>query len=118
MAAAPQSGTLSFVGVQTKRTYTIDIYISDVVAANMNFDSGAGASAASDQFWIAPENCILKDFSIKTGLTDTTKLAIVANGVATGNRLRYANFLNTLAFRPVLQIPFRAGSKVGAIQEA
>lgn len=118
MAAAPKSGTLSFIGVQTKRTYTIDIYISDVVAGNINFDSGAGASAASDLFWNAPENLVLKDLSIPTGLTDTIKINIVANNVSTGNRLRYANFLNTLAFRPVLNIPFRAGTKISAVQEA
>lgn len=118
MAAAPKSGTMSFVGIQTKRTYTIDVYVSDVVAGLVNFDSGAGASATSDTFWIAPENVILKDFSIVTGLTDTKKISIIANSVPTGNRLRYANFLNTLAFRPVLQIPFRAGSKVGAAEEA
>lgn len=118
MTAAPKSGTMSFAGVRTRRTYTIDVYLSDVAAGNMNFDSGAGASATSDTFWIAPEDCILRDFSIPTGLTDTTKLAVVANGVATGNRLRYANFLNTLAFRPALLIPFRQGSKVGAVQEA
>jgi len=118
MAAAPQLATMSFVGVQTKRTYTIDVYCSDVVAANSNFDSGAGASAGSDQFWTAPENIVLKDFSILTGMTDTTKLNVVANNVSTGNRLRYANFLNTLAFRPVLSMPFRAGTKISAIQEA
>lgn len=118
MAAAARSGTMSFAGVQTGRTYTIDIYISDVVAALMNFDSGSGAGATSDQFWIAPENLVLKDFSIAAGITDTTKINIVANNVGTGNRLRYANFLNTLAFRPVLNIPFRAGTKISASQEA
>ena len=118
MAAAPQLATMSFKGVQTKRTYTIDVYLSDVVAANMNFDSGGGAGAGSDKFWTAPENIILNDFSIKTGMTDTTKINVVANNVSTGNRLRYANFLNTLAYRPVLAMPFRGGTKISAIQEA
>lgn len=118
MAAAPQYGTMTFNGVQTGRSYAVDVYLSDVAAANVNFDSGGGAGSSSDQFWIAPENIILKDFSVKTGLTDTTKIHIVANGVGTGNRLRYANFLNTLAFRPALNVPFRAGTKVGSTQEA
>ena len=118
MAAAPQLATLSFAGLQTKRSYALDVYFSDVVGALANFDSGGGASATSDTFYIAPENVILTDFSIATGMTDTTKIAVVSNGVQTGNRLRYANFLNTLATRLALNIPFRAGSKIGFIQEA
>ena len=118
MAAAPQLATLTFAGQQTGRSHSVDLYLSDVVAALTNFDSGAGAGAASDTFWIAPENVILTDFSVKTGLTDTTKIVVVANSVQTGNRLRYANFLNTLAFRPALKIPFRAGTKIGFVQEA
>jgi hypothetical protein len=59
----------------------------------------------------------LIDFSIPTGLTDTTFLNISANGaLANGAVLRYANFLNTLAFRPVLNIGFAAGTLIGAFQ--
>ena len=79
MAAAPQLATASFVGVQTRRTYAVDVYLSDVAAALVNFDSGAGAGAGSDTFWIAPENVILTDFSIKTGMTDTTKISTRCN---------------------------------------
>ena len=86
--------------------------------ALVNFDSGGGASAASDTFYIAPENVMLEEMSLVTGLTDTTKLAVVSNSVQTGNRLRYANYLNTLATRMKINIPFRAGSKIGLIQEA
>lgn len=118
MAAAPQLATINFVGLQTNRTYSIDVYFSDIVGGLANFDSGGGASAASDTFYIAPENIRMTDFSIKTGMTDTTKIAIVSNGVQTGNRLRYANFVNTLANRIDVNIPFRAGSKIGFIQEA
>lgn len=118
MAAAPRYGTLFYQGVQTQRTYAIDVYISDVVGASMNFDSGSGASASSDTFWIAPENVVLTDFSVATGLTDTTKISINANGVQTGNRLRYANHLNSLNNRPKLYVPFRAGTKIACSQEA
>ena len=118
MAAAPQLATISLLGLQTGRTYAIDVYFSDVVGGLANFDSGGGASATSDTFYIMPENVRLTDFSVVTGLTDTTKVAVVSNGVQTGNRIRYANFLNTLATRLALNIPFRAGSKLGFIQEA
>lgn len=118
MSATPKYGTLFYLGVQTGRTYAIDTYVSDVVGGAVTFDSGSGASATSDTFWIAPENVVLKDFSIATGLADTTKISINANGVQTGNRLRYANHLNTLNNRPQLGIPFRAGTKIAASQEA
>jgi hypothetical protein len=118
MAAAPRSGTMFFRGTQTGRTYAVDVYVSDVVGGAVTFDSGAGASATSDTFYIAPENIILNDFSIASGLTDTAKISINANGVQTGNRLRYANHLNSLNNRPLLGVPFRAGSKIACSQEA
>ena len=118
MAATPQYGTIFLKGVQTQRTYAVDVYISDVASAAVNFDSGSGASSGSDTFYIAPENVILVDFSVVTGLADTTKISINANGVQTGNRLRYANQLNSLNNRPQLAIPFRAGSKIAFSQEA
>ena len=118
MAAAPKYGTVFLRGVQTGRTYAVDVYISDVANASVNFDSGSGASSGSDSFYIAPENVVFEDFSIVSGLTDTTKISINANGVQTGNRIRYANHLNTLNNRPKLAIPFRAGSKIAFSQEA
>lgn len=118
MAAAPKYGTFFYLGVQTNRTYAIDAYVSDVVGGSVTFDSGAGASSTSDTFWIAPENVILRDWSIPTGLTDTTKISINANGVQTGNRLRHANHLNSLNNRPQLGIPFRAGTKIACSQES
>ena len=77
MSAAPQYGTVFLRGVQTGRTYAVDIYISDVANASVNFDSGSGASSGSDSFYIAPENVVFEDFSIVSGLTDTTKYQLM-----------------------------------------
>lgn len=115
MAAAPQTGTATFVG-SSGTSYSKDIYISDVAAAPATYDSGAGASAGSLQFWKAPENVTLVDFSIVTGLTDTTFGRLTANGSPLQSVIRWANHLNTLATRPVLNTGFAKGTQVGMIQ--
>jgi len=115
MAAAPQTGTLTFRGVSGAH-YAIDVYVSDVVGALCNFDSGAGASANSETFWTAPENCYLIDFSIVTGLTDTKTLRLTANSRNLQSLIRHANHLNTLNSRPALNTGFAAGTRVGLIQ--
>jgi hypothetical protein len=117
MAAAPKYGTLMFKGVSSGRTYSMDVYISDVLAAQVNFDNGSGATSSSLVYWKAPENVILYDFSVATGLTDTTNIFFTSDGAQVPqSRLRYANFINTLATRPSLNIGFRANSNIGAIQ--
>lgn len=117
MAAAPQLATLTFRGT-SGANYSIDAYLSDVANANANFDSGAGAGATSETFWTAPENVYLVDFSILTGMTDTTVARLTANGRPLQSMVRYANHLNTLNSRPVLNTGFAAGTRVGLIQLA
>lgn len=117
MAPAARYGTLTFQGVSSGKTHSVDIYISDVLAAAVNFDSGAGAGTGSLTYWKTPEKCVLIDASIAAGLTDTTTVVLTADGaVIPSSRLRHANFLNTLAFRPKLQIGFAEGTNVSAIQ--
>jgi hypothetical protein len=115
--ATTELGTATFQGLQTKATYAVDIFISDVLAAPVTFDSGGGATATSLPFWKAPENVVLVDLSIATGNTVTTALVPTSNGgLIAGNRLRTANFLNTLAFRPAIKIGFKAGNNIGFLQ--
>lgn len=118
MVAAPQFCTFIFRGLRTGLSYIKDAYMSDVVGALVRWDSGAGAGAGSDVFWTLPEDAVLVDYSQVTGLTDTTKLQLTRNGVATGDILRYAIHLTTLANRPALRVVFPAGSKIGGIQLA
>jgi hypothetical protein len=115
MAAAPQSGTLFAQGL-TGNNYSVDIYVSDVAGAPVRFDGGAGASANSPDFYSFPEPVIVTDLSIVTGLTDTTKIRVTANGSPTPNVLRYALHLTTIATRPRLSLKLRAGTRLGAIQ--
>ena len=118
MAAAPQSGTLFFVGLTTKTTYAVDIYISDVVSGMVTFDAGGGAGATSPSFYTFPENVMLTDMSILTGLTDTTKIRLVGNGRPSSQVLRYALHLTTLNNRPKLGIGVTAMHRFAAIQLA
>jgi hypothetical protein len=115
MAAAPQSGTLFAQGL-TGNNYSVDLYVSDVAGAPVKFDGGAGAGAASPDFYSFPEPVIVTDLSIVTGLTDTTKIRVTANGAPTPNVLRYALHLTTIASRPRLSLKLRAGTRLGAIQ--
>lgn len=117
MAAAAQSGTAVFQG-RKGNLYFVDFYVSDVVGAQVNFDSGAGAGAASETFWTAPEQVRLVDISIVTGLTDTTNARLTVNGRPLQSVIRWANFLNTLATRPTMANGFDANARVGMIQAA
>jgi len=118
MTAAPQYGTLIFKGLQTGKTYSVDIYVSDVANALVHFDGGAGAGASSPTHWIPPEDVALIDYAQVTGTSDTTKIRLIRNGKPTSQVLRYSMFLTTLNNRPPLNIGFRQGTQVSAIQLA
>jgi len=118
MAAAPKNGTMTFVGA-SGQVYNVDCYISDVAAARVTFDSGGAAASTSLTYWVCPEQCTLTDFSVVTGLTDTTNISLLANSAIVPNvRLRYANFLNTLTSRPPIRITFKEGTQFSALQAA
>ncbi|KKM00383.1 hypothetical protein LCGC14_1804980 [marine sediment metagenome] len=118
MVAAPQLGTFVFVGIGTGQNYNKDIYISDVSQGLVNFSSGGVASATSQSHWRPPEDVLLVDFSVLTGLTDTEVLQLTRDSVPTGDVIRYANHLNTLNSRPRLNVAFAAGSEIRANQLA
>lgn len=118
MVATPKYGTMCFRGAQTKQLYEIDIYVSDVANAAVTFDGGAGAGASSPDFVTFNEPVILEDYSQVTGTADTTKMRLTAGGMPLRQVLRYAIHLTTLATRPKLNIPFRVGTRIGAIQLA
>lgn len=126
MVAAPQRGTLVFeeilrpdqIGAFVAERLTKETYISDVDKANGTFDAGAGAGSASPVKFTLPFDAKLKDFSITTGLTDTTKGALTKNGQQTGDMLRWGNHVNTLAQRPIPDTVYLAGEEFGIIQLA
>jgi len=118
MTPTPQYCQFIFRGLRSGMSYNIDGYVSDVAAALVKWDGGAGAGAASPDNWTPPEAVSLVDFTMVTGAADTTKLQITRNQVPVGAILRYTIHLTSLALRPRLNIPFLRGQKVGAIQLA
>ena len=98
------------------KTYSVDLYVSDVNAAAINWDGGAGAGAGTPQFWVAPENVTLVDYAQVTGCLDTEKIRLTANGRPTMHVLRYVIHVSTIATRPALRINFAQGTQIAAIQ--
>lgn len=117
MTATPQYGTMVFLG-RSGRAYAKDIYISDVDKALMRVDAGSGASATSETSWVAPEDVLLTDYAQVTGTADTLRIQLTRDGIPTGDICRYTVHLTSLNNRPRLNIPFRRGQRVGAIQLA
>ena len=113
--ATPKPANFTFIG-QSGITYNVDAYVSDVNAALVNLDGGAGAGTGSPTYWIAPENCTLVDFSMVTGTADTEKVRILINGKPMPNVVRYDTNLTTLAKRAPLNIGIKKGAQVSFIQ--
>ncbi len=116
--AAPQFGTMVFQGTRSGRIYNVDSYFSDVVDGLVNFDGGGGASATSPASFTAPEPLLLLDFSIVTGMTDTTKIQVLRNNQPTGDFLRYTQHLTTSPARSAVRLGFNPGVEIRAIQKA
>jgi len=114
--AVPQNGTATFVG-RSGRNYTIDVYVSDVAAAACTFNPSGAAGTGSLQYWVCPEDVVLRDFSIVTGLGTTVALLYSRDGATVpGSMIRVANHLNTNPYRPTLNVMFKAKTQIGAVQ--
>jgi len=107
-----------FIGTRSQRIYNTDCYFSDVADGLATFDAGGGASATSPTSWTAPEDVLLVDFSIVTGMADTTKIQVLRNNQPTGDFLRYTQHLTTSAMRSPVRVGFARGTEVRAIQKA
>lgn len=118
MSATPKFGNFTFVGLQTGKTYNVDLYISDVAAAKVRFDDGAGAGAATKEYWQPPEDVALVDYAQVTGTADTEKFRVTVNGRPTMHVLRYDVHTSTVATRPPLNIKFKANAQISGIQIA
>ena len=118
MVAAPQYGTAVLKGLRSGRIYNVDMYHSDVVDGLANFDGGGGAGATSPTSFTLPEDCILLDYSIVTGMTDTTKVQVLRGNQPTGDFLRYTQHLTTSPARSPIQLGFKQGVELRCIQKA
>jgi hypothetical protein len=110
----PTYGTMTFTG--GGGNIMVDLYVADVANAPVHFDSGNGASATSETFWVAPCAGHITDLSFKTGPTVIFAFGILAGGARTRSTPRLANHLNTLPFRPQLNIPVSAGEQIAMVE--
>lgn len=111
------TGTATFKGRSTGRTYAASIYISDVVAAKVTFNMNGAAGAGSDAFWQAPEDVQLIDVAIITGPTVATGFTWLSGGASVpGSATLISPNLTTNASRSAPNIGFRSQSFVTAVQ--
>jgi len=112
----PEQCTFTFKGA-SGRLYTVDGYVSDAAAAAVTFNPNGSAGSTSPQYWRCPEMVTLVDYSQVTGTGVAVGIYMTRDGaIVPGTSMRFANQLNSLAFRPALKVDFPAGALIGATQ--
>jgi len=115
---AAQQATLTLLGAQSGKTYSIDVHAPDAAGTQLTFNpSGAAASTSPSNFRV-PENCYIVDMAIAASPTATGVVMFNNSGAVNGAALRWANQLVTLANRQKLKIPLRAGDIISGLQHA
>lgn len=112
--ATAKNYTISFIG-SSGRTYQISGYTADTAGYSNTFNPSGTAGTGSLQYWRAPENVVLRDFSIPTGTTQTTGYMTENGAVRNGTIIDYVSCVSTNPSRPVFNIPFSAGTLIGAV---
>lgn len=117
MAATPKNGVFTFRGIRTGRRYGVNAYFSDVANALVTFNPQGAAASGSLNYYQAPEDVVLEDVSITTGLVDTTGFQMTSGGnLIPSTAASYANNINTLPTRFPPTISYAKGSNIGASQ--
>lgn len=112
MAATPKTGNVTLLG-RSGKTYTYNIYNSDVSNAFVTWATAGAAGTGSVTFITAPEDCVIADMSVVTGIADTTSLVLwLDDGPVPGSVVLWANVVNTLASRFIPRIGIKKGRKV------
>jgi len=111
--AAATNYQLTFVG-KSGRTYGINGYTADTAGVINTFSANTAAVGGSLPYWVCPEDVMLQDFSIVTGMTQTTQVLTENGAVKNGTLMNITSHLNTNSNRPKLALPFKAGTLIGA----
>jgi hypothetical protein len=112
--SAAANGTLYAVG-RSGRQYVVDFYQPDAAATLQTYNPSGASVAASLNYWRTPEEVFIRDVSIATGTACVGCAYNSSGALINGAIIRYANHLNTLANRPVLNIRVGAGELLGAV---
>lgn len=118
MAAAPQKGTFTFLGLTSGRTYQKPFYNADVNGTLCRIEAGNGTpgSSGGQDYCAFDEPVRLIDVSIVTGTTDTLNMRLMTNYQPTAFMFNNANHVNTLTSRPPVNIGFNAGTRISFMQ--
>jgi len=112
----PTNGTATFRGVSGK-VYNTTLYIADAVGTAVKFSQQGKAGTGDLPYFRAPENCYFVGASILTGPTVIFSLVPTRDGgTVPGSVVSVADNLNTLAYRPVYNVPIRAGTLFGFLE--
>jgi len=101
---------------QSGRTYSVSGYTADTASYANTFSQGSSAAASGGlQYVQFRENVILEDFSIPTGTTQVSGYLTEAGVPRAGTILDYVIHVSTNSNRPKLNVPFAAGTLIGAV---
>jgi len=116
----PSSGVLTFVGQQSGLTYQKSFYWADAVGTMARIDSGLGTPGATggENYVVFGEGVTLVDIATVTGPTVALVGRFMANYEYTPISFSWTNHVNTLATRPPLKIPFKAGTRISILPQA
>ena len=98
------------------RIYSLNMFISDVVAANVTFSLSGVATANSQNFYILPEDCVISDLSVVTGPTVMTNLVLQINDQNIGIVTPISTVLTTLSTRAVPRASLPGNRKFTIVQ--
>lgn len=115
---AAQNASLLLFGLQSKRTYVIDVYAPDAAGTQLTFNPTGAAASTSPASYRVPEDVVIKDVSIAASPTATNVTLTINGTVVPGAVIRWANQLNSLPTRTPLNIPIRAGDFLAGVQAA
>ena len=115
---ADQRATMVLKGLQTGRTYSVDVFAPDAAGTQLRYNGSGSASATAADSFRAPENVLIEDISIAASPTATGVVLTKDGNTIIGGSLRWANQLVTTVNRVKLAIPIPAGSFIGGNQYA
>lgn len=112
MAATPKTGMIRFRG-KSGKAYAYNIYNSDVSGGFITWATTAAAGTGNTTFITAPEDMVLEDVSVVTGIVDTTSIVCwLDDGPVPNTVTLWANVVNTLPFRSFPAFGIKGGRKV------
>jgi len=115
---AAQQATMTLKGLQTGKTYSVDVHAPDAANTQLRFNGSGAAAATSADSFRAPENLLIEDVSIAASPTATGCVLTKDGNTIVGGSIRWANQLVTTVNRVKLAIPIPAGSFIGGNQFA